>query len=161
MCPSLWGSLRALWAAGCGKLAGALLRPRAVAWTDGTIVHEGGSWMTAAETPDKARDSPPPDSPRAHRESGVGSAAARPAAPGFGALPATWPRPGGGGAGPWRSALEPPPPSLFLPAEALTTRPALSSGRRTPEAGMELGRGPPRRGAGVEERISFILITEA
>lgn len=146
------GPCAPLWAAGCGRLAGALLRLPAGVRGDGTIVHEGESRMTAAETPDKARASPPPASPRARRESSAGSAATRPEAPGFGALPATWPPPDGGGAGPWRSALEPPPLlPLFLPAEALTTRPALSSGGRAPYAGMELGRGPPLRGAGVQE----------
>lgn len=80
-----------------GRLARALLRRRSGEWGDGTIVHEGGSRMTAALTPDKARASPPPASPRAHRESSAGSAAARPEAPGFGALPATWPPPPDGG----------------------------------------------------------------
>lgn len=69
---------------------------------------------------------------------------------------------GGGGAGWWRSALEPPPPPLFLPAEALTTRPALPSGGRAPgrglvDEGILQGRGPLRRGAGVEEGSSFQL----
>lgn len=38
---------------------------------DGTIVHEGGSRMTATETPDKARASPPPASSQARRERAV------------------------------------------------------------------------------------------
>lgn len=118
-----------------GRLAGASPRRRGGVRGDGTIVHEGGSRMTAAETPDKARASPPPASLRAHRESSAASAAARPEAPGFGALPATWPPPDGGGAGPWRSALEPPPPPLFLPAEALTTRPRSRVGDWLPSLG--------------------------
>lgn len=69
---------------------------------------------------------------------------------------------GGGGAGWWRSALEPPPPPppLFLPAEALTTRPALPSGGRAPRLGLST-REWSREGALFEGeqawRIQFLL----